>query len=152
MKPASRLAPSPDAPCGRPRRPRVGVQPVNGPIIGGQHRRMGVDQFGIQQHFDQDVPHEIRAKAGVLAEMVANLAGEIERQFGERPGAVKPVVAVVAVADDAPGHRPDQRTIGGEVPSRACRLRTRVLRSTTLSQSGTAVPARKYGLSTNSRP
>ena len=84
----------------------------------------------------------MRAKTVVGRQGPAKHPAQLQRQLGEGPGLVKPVV-VAASAAAMPRAMLATRGSAASTCGRACRERTRTRRSTTLSQSGTAVPARK---------
>ena len=110
-----------------------------------------LEQRRIKQDLNENVTQEPRPRSLVNRTLPPQPVGELERQFHERARLVKPAIIFVMLDDAAcDGREPGILIVNNS--SAACLPCARTRRSATESQSGTAVPARKYGSSRNGHP
>jgi hypothetical protein len=110
-------------------------------VVRIQLLRLLFDQHGVQEDLDQDVAQETGTKASSSARHRGGPT-KLQAEFREGSCLMEPAI-VVQMLQDARQQSPHSGDLDLPDNGSACRLRIRIRRSTTLSQSGTAVPARK---------
>ena len=118
-----------------------GIDRFQGPIVGVQPAGVVFGQGPVQKYLDQHVGEKTRPETAIGGQYAADCGGKLQGGLGKSPRLVE-LRIVAEMLQQPPGDR-GGFAIGVDSHGSTLFGFTRTLRSTTASQSGTAVPATK---------